>query len=90
MKKIVMIIVEKTTHSFQNNLLVSGGAESEIFIWDLNNPESPMTPGAKSQVKVHLSLLCTLIDRRPILRKIEAKLSSLICIHAFVLKQFFF
>ncbi|KAL4240586.1 Protein transport protein Sec31A [Mactra antiquata] len=34
---------------FQNNLLVSGGAESEIFIWDLNNPDSPMTPGAKSQ-----------------------------------------
>ncbi|XP_052766437.1 protein transport protein Sec31A-like isoform X3 [Mya arenaria] len=34
---------------FQNNLLVSGGSESEIFIWDLNNPDSPMTPGAKSQ-----------------------------------------
>ncbi|XP_053393357.1 protein transport protein Sec31A-like isoform X1 [Mercenaria mercenaria] len=34
---------------FQNNLLVSGGAESEIFIWDMNNPDSPMTPGAKSQ-----------------------------------------
>ena len=35
---------------FQTNLLASGGAESEIFIWDLNNHEKPMTPGAKSQV----------------------------------------
>ncbi|KAL3876454.1 hypothetical protein ACJMK2_034299 [Sinanodonta woodiana] len=34
---------------FQANLLASGGAESEIFIWDLSNPETPMTPGAKSQ-----------------------------------------
>jgi len=34
---------------FQSNLLASGGAESEIFIWDLNNCETPMTPGATSQ-----------------------------------------
>lgn len=34
---------------FQTNLLASGASESEIFIWDLNNPSAPMTPGAKSQ-----------------------------------------
>ena len=32
---------------FQPNLLASGAAESEIFIWDLNNPDSPMSPGNK-------------------------------------------
>ncbi|XP_076368334.1 COPII coat complex component secretory 31 isoform X2 [Tachypleus tridentatus] len=36
-------------NNFQPNLLASGAAESEIFIWDLNNPNTPMTPGAKSQ-----------------------------------------
>ncbi|KAJ1218742.1 hypothetical protein NDU88_006318, partial [Pleurodeles waltl] len=34
---------------FQNNLVASGANESEIYIWDLNNFETPMTPGAKSQ-----------------------------------------
>lgn len=34
---------------FQKNLLASGASESEIYIWDLNNPSNPMTPGAKSQ-----------------------------------------
>lgn len=34
---------------FQNNLLASGASESEIYIWDLNKLNSPMTPGAKSQ-----------------------------------------
>ncbi|XP_062521196.1 protein transport protein Sec31A-like [Corticium candelabrum] len=34
---------------FQSNLLATGASESEIFIWDLNNPESPMSPGAKIQ-----------------------------------------
>jgi len=32
------------------NLVASGASESEIFIWDLNNPDKPMTPGAKAQV----------------------------------------
>ena len=32
---------------FQNNLLASGASESEIFIWDLNNPGNPMSPGNK-------------------------------------------
>jgi len=35
---------------FQVNLVASGASESEIFIWDLNNPDKPMTPGAKAQV----------------------------------------
>ena len=50
---------------FQNNLLASGGSESgaylvynihklffllsELYIWDVNKPGNPMTPGAKSQ-----------------------------------------
>lgn len=36
-------------NSFQSNLLASGASESEIFIWDLNNTNTPMTPGSKSQ-----------------------------------------
>lgn len=32
---------------FQSNLLVSGAGESEIFIWDLNNLTTPMSPGNK-------------------------------------------
>ena len=35
---------------FQTNLLASGASESEIYIWDLNKPDNPMTPGQKSQV----------------------------------------
>jgi len=38
------------TFYFQSNLLASGGSESEIYLWDLNNPVNPMTPGSKSQV----------------------------------------
>jgi len=34
---------------FQSNLLASGASESEVFIWDVNKPTTPMTPGAKSQ-----------------------------------------
>ncbi|XP_041825828.1 protein transport protein Sec31A isoform X2 [Melanotaenia boesemani] len=34
---------------FQTNLVASGGNESEIYIWDLNNFGSPMTPGPKTQ-----------------------------------------
>jgi hypothetical protein len=36
----------------QTNLIASGASESEIFIWDLNNPDKPMTPGAKAQVSL--------------------------------------
>ncbi|XP_020504336.2 protein transport protein Sec31A isoform X3 [Labrus bergylta] len=34
---------------FQTNLVASGGNDSEIYIWDMNNFGSPMTPGPKSQ-----------------------------------------
>ncbi|XP_067845991.1 protein transport protein Sec31A isoform X7 [Heptranchias perlo] len=34
---------------FQSNLVASGANESEIYIWDLNNFGTPMTPGSKSQ-----------------------------------------
>uniref|UniRef100_A0AAY4AZJ2 Protein transport protein Sec31A n=1 Tax=Denticeps clupeoides TaxID=299321 RepID=A0AAY4AZJ2_9TELE len=36
-------------NSFQTNLVASGANESEIYIWDLNSFNSPMTPGPKSQ-----------------------------------------
>jgi protein transport protein SEC31 len=42
---------------FQTNLLASGASESEIYIWDLNKPDNPMTPGQKSQVFVFVMLL---------------------------------
>ena len=35
----------------QVNLLASGAGDSEIYIWDLGNPDKPMTPGSKSQVQ---------------------------------------
>lgn len=33
----------------QTNLLASGSVDSEIYIWDLNSPSVPMTPGSLSQ-----------------------------------------
>ncbi|KAF6714353.1 Protein transport protein Sec31A [Oryzias melastigma] len=54
-----VVITESDRHSgpvraldvnpFQANLVASGGNESEIFIWDMNNFGSPMTPGPKTQ-----------------------------------------
>ncbi|XP_072352459.1 protein transport protein Sec31A isoform X7 [Scyliorhinus torazame] len=54
-----VVIAQKDTHTgpvraldfnpFQSNLVASGANESEIYIWDLNNFDTPMTPGAKSQ-----------------------------------------
>jgi protein transport protein SEC31 len=29
--------------------VASGASDSEIFIWDLTNPKTPMTPGTKVQ-----------------------------------------
>ncbi|BES91877.1 WD domain, G-beta repeat [Nesidiocoris tenuis] len=34
---------------YQKNLLATGASNSEIYIWDMNNTSTPMTPGAKSQ-----------------------------------------
>lgn len=42
-------------NSFQANLVASGGNESEIYIWDLNNFSSPMTPGPKTQPQEDIS-----------------------------------
>ncbi|KAM9425114.1 protein transport protein Sec31A isoform 2-T2 [Pholidichthys leucotaenia] len=42
---------------FQSNLLASGANDSEIFIWDLNNFSSPMTPGAKTQPAEDISVV---------------------------------
>ncbi|XP_044896501.1 protein transport protein Sec31B isoform X12 [Felis catus] len=36
---------------FQGHLLATGASDSEIFIWDLNNLNVPMTPGSKSQYR---------------------------------------
>ncbi|KAJ1537071.1 protein transport protein S31, partial [Nowakowskiella sp. JEL0078] len=30
------------------NLLASGGTDGEIFVWDLQNPETPFSPGSRS------------------------------------------
>jgi protein transport protein SEC31 len=53
------LIMKKKAHSgsvraldfnpFQGSLLATGGPSAELFIWDLNNPEKPYTPGSKSQ-----------------------------------------
>ncbi|XP_076755413.1 COPII coat complex component secretory 31 isoform X1 [Xylocopa sonorina] len=34
---------------FQANLLATGATESEIYIWDIVNTNTPMTPGSRSQ-----------------------------------------
>ncbi|NXS58414.1 SC31A protein, partial [Brachypteracias leptosomus] len=54
-----VIIAQKDKHTgpvkaldvnmFQTNLMASGANESEIYIWDLNNFATPMTPGVKTQ-----------------------------------------
>ncbi|XP_073333876.1 protein transport protein Sec31A isoform X3 [Pagrus major] len=40
---------------FQTNLVASGGNESEIYIWDMNNFGSPMAPGPKTQPQEDIS-----------------------------------
>ncbi|XP_066549932.1 protein transport protein Sec31A isoform X1 [Amia ocellicauda] len=42
---------------FQSNLLASGANDSEIYIWDLNNFNNPMTPGTKSQPLEDISVV---------------------------------
>ncbi|XP_010562714.1 PREDICTED: protein transport protein Sec31A isoform X6 [Haliaeetus leucocephalus] len=59
-----VIIAQKDKHTgpvraldvnmFQTNLVASGANESEIYIWDLNNFATPMTPGVKTQVLYEL------------------------------------
>jgi protein transport protein SEC31 len=38
-----------SVHLLQENLFATGASESDILIWDLNNTDTPMLPGAKSQ-----------------------------------------
>ncbi|XP_068024097.1 protein transport protein Sec31A isoform X4 [Melanerpes formicivorus] len=62
-----VIIAQKDKHTgpvraldvnmFQTNLVASGANESEIYIWDLNNFATPMTPGAKTQPLEDVSCL---------------------------------
>jgi protein transport protein SEC31 len=33
---------------FQHNLLATGSCQAEVFIWDMNNPLKPYSPGPKS------------------------------------------
>jgi hypothetical protein len=42
---------------FQPNLLASGASDSEIYVWDLNSPDNPLTPGAKSLPPDNISCL---------------------------------
>ncbi|PSN56122.1 Protein transport protein Sec31A [Blattella germanica] len=43
------LIAKPVKHTGPSNLLATGASESEIFIWDLNNIDTPMLPGTKSQ-----------------------------------------
>ncbi|XP_074922209.1 protein transport protein Sec31A isoform X5 [Chelonoidis abingdonii] len=62
-----VIIAQKGKHTgpvraldvniFQTNLVASGANESEIYIWDLNNFATPMTPGAKTQPPEDISCI---------------------------------
>ncbi|XP_017657098.1 protein transport protein Sec31A isoform X11 [Nannospalax galili] len=62
-----VVIAQKDKHTgpvraldvniFQNNLVASGANESEIYIWDLNNFATPMTPGAKTQPPEDISCI---------------------------------
>ncbi|XP_051054508.1 protein transport protein Sec31A isoform X19 [Phodopus roborovskii] len=62
-----VVIAQKDKHTgpvraldvniFQTNLVASGANESEIYIWDLNNFATPMTPGAKTQPPEDISCI---------------------------------
>lgn len=44
-------------NTFQSNIVVSGGPDSEILIWDLKNPGTPLNPGPKSAPPDQISCL---------------------------------
>ncbi|XP_032079822.1 protein transport protein Sec31A isoform X6 [Thamnophis elegans] len=62
-----VVIAQKDKHTgpvraldvnlFQTNLIASGANESEIYIWDLNNFATPMTPGSKTQPPEDISCI---------------------------------
>ena len=39
----------------QGNLLASGSSDSEIYIWDITKPDTPMTPGIKANVSSNVT-----------------------------------
>jgi protein transport protein SEC31 len=42
-------VLGMSVYLLQTNLFATGASESDILIWDLNNTDTPMLPGAKSQ-----------------------------------------
>lgn len=44
------VVAALDCNPFQSNLLASGAGAAEIYIWDLNSPSVPMTPGTKAPV----------------------------------------
>ena len=44
-------------NKFQSNIVASGASDSEIFIWDLKNPGTPLTPGPKTAPPDQISCL---------------------------------
>lgn len=42
-------------NAFQSNLLASAGSNSEVYIWDLKNPSTPYSPGARSSKMDNIS-----------------------------------
>lgn len=62
--------------------MASGANESEIYIWDLNNFATPMTPGVKTQVPD----LCLLNSSEQTHEKDAWQLSES-CLRFAVLKQ---
>ena len=44
-------------NKFQSHIVASGGPDSEIFIWDLKNIGTPLTPGPKTTPPDQISCL---------------------------------
>lgn len=42
-------MLRMSVYLLQANLFATGASESDILIWDLNNTDAPMLPGAKFQ-----------------------------------------
>ncbi len=43
-------VLSLDANPFQAKLIASGASVSEVFIWDLQQPATPMAPGPKQQV----------------------------------------
>lgn len=53
-------------NNFQQNLFATGAGDSEIFIWDLNNTNTPMSPGTFSLINVVVCYIYFFIFRSKI------------------------